>query len=262
MREKERLPAALCFRVTRRCNARCDFCLAPPAGSDPPGEVLLYRQRWLLRHGAREIRYCGGEPSLHPDLPELIEEARAAGAKTALTTNALALPDELVALLSAARTRVKVSLHGDREEHDALVGRGAFDGTCAGVHRLLAQGVETSLQSVLVRGGIGIIEWGVNFCLERRIRRYTLLPFVARGRGGDRRDRYELEEAGRRALRREVARLRKDLGSRLDLRLLDFHSRRIPVVETDGRIVWEGCSETGDILICTIPEGAQMQAEP
>ena len=123
------LPPAICFRITRYCNARCGFCLAPPDGAHPDADTLMHRIDWLVEHGAKTIHFCGGEPTIHPALPLLISHARRRGAKTKLTTNGIAISEEAVAALRRAGTRVKVSLHGDREHHDRIVGRQAFDRT-------------------------------------------------------------------------------------------------------------------------------------
>ena len=44
------LPPTVCLRVTRYCNARCGFCLAPPDGAHPPTPLLLQRLDWLRRN--------------------------------------------------------------------------------------------------------------------------------------------------------------------------------------------------------------------
>jgi hypothetical protein len=44
-------PQSVCFRVTRACNARCGFCLAPWDGEHPPADVLLHRVDWLISAG-------------------------------------------------------------------------------------------------------------------------------------------------------------------------------------------------------------------
>ena len=144
------LPPAICFRITRYCNARCGFCLAPPDGAHPDTDTLLHRVDWLVEHGVKTIRICGGEPTIHPALAHLIAHALRRGAKTKLTTNGIAISDEAVAALRMARSRVRVSLHGDREHHDRIVGRQAFDRTTRNLSRLLVAGIHTSVQTTVV----------------------------------------------------------------------------------------------------------------
>jgi MoaA/NifB/PqqE/SkfB family radical SAM enzyme len=153
------LPEVVCFRVTRYCNARCGFCLAPPDGSHPDAESLTERMDWLLARGVRTIHFCGGEPTIHPALIRLIEHVHIHGGKTRLTTNGIAMPDDLIAALRRWRTGVKVSLHGDREHHDKMVGCKAYDCTTESLRRLVAAGVSTSVQTTVVAGGLWVVDW-------------------------------------------------------------------------------------------------------
>ena len=248
------LPPSVCFRVTRFCNARCGFCLAPPDGTHPPAATLAHRLDWLLARGVRTIHFCGGEPTIHPALAQLVAHVRASGGKTEMTTNGIALPDALPPVLRAAGARVKVSLHGDREHHDRIVGRAAFDHTTRNLRRLLAAGVSTSVQTTVVAGGEWVVDWVARFCLEAGVRRLSVLPFIPRGSGYGRRDEYGLSSPERRALHDRVLAKRRALGGRLEVRWLDFTARPVHVVESDGRVVLEGATEGLDRVLCRIPE--------
>jgi molybdenum cofactor biosynthesis enzyme MoaA len=86
MTDPSELPLAICFRVTRYCNARCGFCLAPPDGAHPDPSILIHRLNWLADRGVATIHFCGGEPTIHPALPQLIAHVHRHGGKTKLTT--------------------------------------------------------------------------------------------------------------------------------------------------------------------------------
>lgn len=248
-----RLPSTVCFRVTRYCNARCSFCLAPPDGAHPPAAVLLQRLDWLAAHGVRSIHFCGGEPTIHPALAELLGHVRAQGHRSLMTTNGIALPDAVLAALRASGTQVKVSLHGDRAHHDAVVGRAAFDLASANLARLLAAGVPTSVQTTLVAGSEWVLDWMADFCLARQVPRLSLLPFIPRGSGLALQGRFGLAGAQQAQLRERVRRKRRALQGRLDVRWLDFSARPVHVVEADGRIVLERASEAMDTELGVIP---------
>lgn len=253
MTPDHKLPPTVCFRVTRNCNAHCSFCLAPPDGWHPGESLLRLRLDWLLDRGVRSIQFCGGEPTIHEALPRLIAHAHGRGAKTVLSTNAIVISDPLLPLLRASATRVKVSLHGDRDHHDAIVGAGCYRLTTRNIDRLLAAGVATSLQTTVVAGAGFAVESVAGFCLERGVRRLSVLPFLPRGRGRVRRGEFGLSCAERLALRDLVALKRRELSGRLDLRWLDFTARPIVVVEADGRVVLEAATEAMDRLLCEIP---------
>jgi len=95
------LPRSVCFRVTRLCNARCGFCLAPPTADRPDGRTLIHRLDWLFAHGVRSYHFCGGEPTIHPALQELLLHVSQLGGKSKLTTNGIAVSPLLPAVLRA-----------------------------------------------------------------------------------------------------------------------------------------------------------------
>jgi MoaA/NifB/PqqE/SkfB family radical SAM enzyme len=248
------LPPMICFRVTRFCNARCGFCLAPPDGGiHPPSTLLKDRIDWLFKKGIKTIHFCGGEPTIHHGLPELIAYVNESGKKSKLTTNGITVSDELIDALARSGTEVKVSLHGYKEHHDEMVGRTAFENTTASIKRLMSKGVKTSVQCTIVTGHLDIVDWNIKFCIENKIKRISFLPFIPRGNGYVQRNKYELSVVERRNLYALIKERRRRLVSRIDIRLLDFNARPIHVVESDGRVVLEGATETRDTLICKIP---------
>ena len=247
------LPESVCFRVTRYCNARCGFCLAPSDGNHPDAATLVGRLDWILARGVRIVHFCGGEPTIHPAIAQLVEYVDNRHARTRLTTNGITIPEELVEALRARRTEVKVSLHGDREHHNKMVGCEAFDRTTENLRRLVSNGVRVSVQTTIVAGGEWVVEWLAAYCRTIGVRRLSILPFIPRGSGNTRRAEYELTVNQRGRLHDLVRRKRKALSGALDLRWLDFTARPVPVVEADGRIVIEGATESLDRTLCRIP---------
>jgi MoaA/NifB/PqqE/SkfB family radical SAM enzyme len=250
---KHGFPQSVCFRVTRACNARCGFCLAPWDGEHPSAEVLLHRIDWLTDRGVRIVHFCGGEPTIHPALASLIARVRERGAAPRLTTNGIAMPGPLLEALRGHRVHVKVSLHGGRAWHDRMVGRPAYDAATGTLRRLLAAGVATSVQTTLVAGGGDVLAEMIAFCLDAGVKRLSLLPFIPRGDGAAREAEFALSDAERRGLRQAVAAQRRRLTGRLDLRWLDFATDTAPVVEADGRVLLEGPREARDTLLAVIP---------
>lgn len=247
------LPHSVCFRVTRYCNARCGFCLAPPDGTHPDGDTLIHRLDWLIDRGVKTIHFCGGEPTVHPALPQLLAHTHGRRANIKLTTNGIAISSAVSAALRTTGTRVKVSLHGDREHHDRIVGRPAFDRTTRNLRRLVAAAIHTSVQTTAVAGHGWVVDWVAKFCLQNKVRQLSILPFIPRGSGNDRRGEYELTSNERAALRELVNRKRRELSGRLDVRWLDFTAQPIHVVEANGWIILEHATEAMDIRICQIP---------
>jgi radical SAM protein with 4Fe4S-binding SPASM domain len=99
------------------------------------------------------VSFTGGEPTLRPDLPELIQYAKSRGLRANLITNGIKCArKEYVALLAAAGLNsAQVSLEAaDAATHDAVVAhRGAFERTVRGLHNLKAAGIHTHTNTTI-----------------------------------------------------------------------------------------------------------------
>jgi MoaA/NifB/PqqE/SkfB family radical SAM enzyme len=101
--------------VTRRCNLTCAYCYEYDKTSQPvPFEALEARLRKLRQLRAWVVCFIGGEPTLHPELPRLVERARALGfPRRQLITNGLRLtPESIEALNDAGLTDMQMSVDG------------------------------------------------------------------------------------------------------------------------------------------------------
>ena len=128
-------PALCNIAVTNACNARCDFC------NFANGKVPHKDLRWidagrfdaaldiLHARGIRYVSFFGGEPLLHPRLPELIATAVAKGMGAAIITNGWLLSSKLDELAAAGLRTVYVSIDApvmaDHEANRGLKGLGA-----------------------------------------------------------------------------------------------------------------------------------------
>lgn len=251
------LPEMVCLRVTRACNARCGFCLAPPDGNHPSTETLVRRIDWLFDHGVGGVHLCGGEPTLCRGLSKLLVHIRARSGKIRLTTNGICMPEDVLDQLRAG-AEVKVSVHGDRERHDRIVGCHAYEPAVATIRRLVAKRVHTTVQTTVLAGGAESLDAVVRLSLEIGVRRLSVMPFIPRGNGRDLAPDLRLNDRGRRLARDTVRRIRRRLGGRLEVRWIDLTTRPIHVVEPDGRLMIEGRSEEYDVELARLdrPRGS------
>ena len=68
--------------VTRRCNLKCGYCTEYDRTSDPvPYEELALRLAKLAELRAWAVCLTGGEPTMHPRLPDLVAEMKRLGFK-------------------------------------------------------------------------------------------------------------------------------------------------------------------------------------
>jgi GTP 3',8-cyclase len=117
--------------VTDRCNFRCLYCM-PQEGLQwlPKADILSYEEigevvSQLAPMGLRRLRITGGEPTIRPNLDELIRMLRAVPTveDIALSTNGVRLPQIAELYRSAGLDRVNISADSLRPERIAAIAR-------------------------------------------------------------------------------------------------------------------------------------------
>jgi len=89
--------------VTRRCNLSCGYCNEYDDHSAPvPLPVLTARIDHLAKLKTATVTFTGGEPLLHPALPEIIRAARKRKMIVTMITNGFRLSEERIEALNAA----------------------------------------------------------------------------------------------------------------------------------------------------------------
>jgi hypothetical protein len=93
--------------ISAVCNQACAYCFTVdhlPRGAGRTAFISMAafeeRLEFLARAGIGEARLLGGEPTLHPQFPELVARARSAGFSIRVFTNGL-LPEPALACLEA-----------------------------------------------------------------------------------------------------------------------------------------------------------------
>ena len=118
--ETDRLRLAS-VEITQRCNLRCPYCDQPKSDRDMPAAQFDKLLGELAEEGVEAVALGGGEPTLHPELPALLEAARRRGLRAGLTTNARE-PEMVIALADAGLLwSFGVSAGKDEGEWTALV---------------------------------------------------------------------------------------------------------------------------------------------
>jgi cyclic pyranopterin phosphate synthase len=148
--------------LTDHCNLRCVYCmpLAGPALA-PRTEFLTAAEieivaRAAVAVGFRKFRLTGGEPTLRPDLLEIVTRlARIPGLRDlAMTTNGIRLPVLAADLAAAGLHRVNVHLDSLDPERVARIMRwGSLAEIWAGIEAAEAAGLHPlKLNAVVTRG--------------------------------------------------------------------------------------------------------------
>src|SRR6266511_2238130 len=130
--------------VTDRCNFRCVYCMPEEGMQWLKRDILLTFDeierltRIAVELGIEEVRQTGGEPTLRPDLPRLVERLSQIDVRSlSLTTNGFLLRSMAGPLAEAGLTRINVSL--DTLQHDRfhqIARRRGLDEVLAGLETL------------------------------------------------------------------------------------------------------------------------------
>jgi len=134
------------------CNLKCTHCFVSCGPGDDhhavmPREEVRGRVAEALALGVKEFYFTGGEPFLHPDLLDILEDTLAHGPCTVLTNGTLFTRRRLEGLrhlCDAARysLEIRVSLDGhNAADHDRFRGAGTFARAIEGLRGLSDHGL-------------------------------------------------------------------------------------------------------------------------
>jgi MoaA/NifB/PqqE/SkfB family radical SAM enzyme len=129
-------PPRLTVELTSTCNRNCDYCLRDEELPSPafPRDLSLGLLARVAREardamGIRQLMFTGGEPTLHPQLPQILSAVAELGMQCSFVTNGWHFAP-LGSLLSGHRrtvSHVSFSLDGvTAESHDRWRGKGSF----------------------------------------------------------------------------------------------------------------------------------------
>ncbi|MFD7894324.1 radical SAM/SPASM domain-containing protein [Streptomyces sp. NPDC059743] len=186
-------PTFAWLEITGLCNEKCRHCYASSSPQGDHGSMTDADWRRVVGQlkgmGVRHVQFIGGEPTLHPALPELIRYALASGMLIEVFSNLTHITDSVWDALKLRGVRLAFSYYSDNaDDHDDVtMARGSHARTRANVAKARRLGIPLrgSVIGVLegqraeqARGdllGLGI----------RDVRRDRIRPF---GRGADGKD--------------------------------------------------------------------------
>jgi uncharacterized radical SAM superfamily Fe-S cluster-containing enzyme len=170
--------------VTNNCNMTCDACLS---GSQLGREEAYVAGRRLLaalpetrRLGfAPHVVFFGGEPTMHPELPDMIRSARARGYVPRLATNGLRLRDERYANRLAQAGLQWIFLHFDSLDdalNRKLRGQPMLDACTEAIASAHAAGMKVQLGATVHRENLGELAELLRFARKHGVFWVSLYP--------------------------------------------------------------------------------------
>jgi MoaA/NifB/PqqE/SkfB family radical SAM enzyme len=151
-------PRLLTVAITAKCNLRCIGCRYGRdfmVGKQLPLDLVVDLLHDAKSAGFQTVRFYGGEPLLHRDLPQMIRVARSIGLNPVITTNGILLGDQIDRLYDAGLRALTVGFYGTSGAYDKYVQRpGSFSK------------LERSFARVRERYGMDL-QMQINFLLAR-----------------------------------------------------------------------------------------------
>jgi len=144
-------------RINGHCNMSCAFCFVDRTAPDFDITHLKEETQAMARSGTRHLVLSGGEPTLHPQLPDLIRFAKGLGTFDVIEmqSNGVKCADLEYAreLVAAGLNKVTVSLHSVDAEHSDKITRlpNAFAKTVQSMHNFRQLGVVTQVAHVITK---------------------------------------------------------------------------------------------------------------
>lgn len=149
--------------LTQRCNLRCVFCHMEgqlPATAELDAEEIERSVRAAVKVGVNRVKLTGGEPTLRPDIVEIVRRISSHVDEVSMTTNGLRLTALAADLKSAGLDRVNVSLPSPNPEvYRRLTGAPSVEQAKAGIRAAIAAGLTPlKINAVVLEGLTGTPE--------------------------------------------------------------------------------------------------------
>lgn len=160
------------IEVNQQCNIRCRACYKDKYGYTKPLDELRAEIDLALRErDVSMVTLAGGEPSLHPQLEQVIAHVVARGRDVQLLSNGYQLDDEKLRRYKAAGLS-KVYIHVDSHQRRPDARPGATEAELDALRdeiaaRVTRAGLATALSLTLYRDSFGELDSLVRFVLSR-----------------------------------------------------------------------------------------------
>lgn len=181
----------LFFHILTACNLSCRHCYI---NKDQHGGNMLNMEdirTWLrVFHGGRveetNVIFLGGEPTLHPQLPEAVRAARELGySSVTIDTNGFLFHDLLVRLSPAELDYLSFSLDGSCPQvNDSIRGEGVFDVCTRNIQRAVRAGFAVSSIFTVSRMNLGDLPNMPALLHGLGVRRFFIQVVGIRGNSG------------------------------------------------------------------------------
>jgi len=179
------------FHILTQCNLNCRHCYINPAqhGSEMLALEIIIQWLKIFLDEKRQANLIllGGEPTLHPQLDQIISAAREIGyGSITIDTNGYLFHDILNKITPADVDFISFSLDGaTAETNDAIRGNGCYETCLNGIREAVAKGYKTSLIYTVSNENIGELEMMPPLLKELGVSRFFIQVIGIRGKSAE-----------------------------------------------------------------------------
>jgi radical S-adenosyl methionine domain-containing protein 2 len=123
--KKNMIPVSINLHITERCNYQCKFCFAKYSYM----QKELTKTQWrriinnLIQNGCQKVNFAGGEPTLIPFLPELIQYVKKKGLFVSIISNGTGISKEFLNKCGKYLDLIGLSIESSIENTEKNLGR-------------------------------------------------------------------------------------------------------------------------------------------
>jgi MoaA/NifB/PqqE/SkfB family radical SAM enzyme len=156
----------LWLELTGRCQLQCVHCYAMSGPNGNQGEMSTADWRVVIDQAAqcdfRRVTFIGGEPTLHHDLPDLVDHSIRSGLQVSIYSNLVRLPPDVWRIASNPAVRLYTSYYSSSaDQHDAITGvRGSHALTTASIEEAVTRGIGVHAALISVASGQDVRQAG------------------------------------------------------------------------------------------------------
>jgi MoaA/NifB/PqqE/SkfB family radical SAM enzyme len=148
----------LWLELTGTCQLACSHCYADSSPAGTHGTMTADDWRRIIDQaaemGMRTVQFIGGEPTLHPDLGDLIRHALTRALAVEIFTNLVHITADLWDVFSQPGVSLATSYYSDDPgEHAAVTGRPSHARTRANIIEAVRRGIPLRVGVIDLGGG-------------------------------------------------------------------------------------------------------------
>lgn len=162
---KRRIPLAISWAITDRCNYRCKYCYRWANHS----EELTTKEAFSLidelsNIGTKIVNICGGEPLIREDIGKIINYLKKKNISACLTSNGRLVPEKISQLKDL--DFIKLSFDGPKDVHDFLRQDGSFQEVIEAIKITKQNGLRVKLNFTITTYNLDYIDYALEKAME------------------------------------------------------------------------------------------------